>query len=140
MDGLSLILGLIVAGLCVLFVAWPFIRLSKRPDIVPEPIDATDLEVLVEQRAVIYDTIRDLDFDYETGKLLEGDYRQQRGVWVGRGVEILKAIDTLQQQAGQITPVGEMYPVEVDLPTEEEAEPLDLDAQIEAAVASRRRA
>ena len=130
----------------MLFVAWPFIRLSKRSEVAPGQASgvsgqgtATDMEVLLEQRAVIYDTIRDLDFDYETGKLTEDDYQGQREVWVERGVDVLKAIDTLAQQSGAITPVDEMYPVEEDIPADADDESLDLDAQIEAAVASRRR-
>jgi hypothetical protein len=132
MESQTLVLGIIIAALCLLFVLWPFINLGSRDRTRAE---SSTLESLYEQRKVLYTTIRDLDFDYDTGKLTEDDYLAQREVWVQRGVEILKALDHVQQQMGDSAPA-------VDLRSPVQASSNgngDLDAQIEAAVASRRR-
>lgn len=119
MEEGSLILGAIIAALTALIVFWPFmmIRPKQKAGV------STEVEVLTEQRDAIYSVIRDLDFDYETGKLGEDDYRLQREIWVQRGVEVLKVLDGLQPAADN------GFPSAVDV---------DLDAQIEAAIASRR--
>ena len=84
------------------------------------------------QREAIYATIRDLDFDYETGKLGDAEYQHQRDAWVERGIAALKAIDSM-------TPVSESEALESSgqFPALD-PEMAAIDAQIEAAVASRR--
>ncbi len=115
----SLILGAIIAALTVLIVFWPFMMAQAKD----KRSNNSELEVLVEQRDAIYTAIRDLDFDYETGKLEDDDYHLQRETWVQRGVEVLKALDVLQPAAGNgYAPAPET----------------DLDVQIEAAISSRR--
>ena len=133
MESQSLILGLIIAVLSILFVVWPFLNLGGSETETPDRI-MSNLEVLIERREAIYATIRDLDFDFQTGKLTAEDYADQRQVWVQRGVDVLKAIDSLQQQAGILTPL--MNEEAAPQPVSELG---DLDAQIEAAVAARRR-
>jgi hypothetical protein len=127
----SLILGIIIAALAVLIVLWPFVAPPREWNRSPR---SSRLETLVMQRDAIYATIRDLDFDYETGKLEEADYRAQREDWVVRGVEVLKALDALRQSSG---PVGTL---ESGGAVTDVGPDLALDAQIEAAVASRRHA
>jgi hypothetical protein len=39
--------------------------------------------------------LRDLDEDYVTGKMPEEDYHLEREDWVQRGIQVLKALDTL---------------------------------------------
>jgi hypothetical protein len=39
--------------------------------------------------------IRDLDEDHSTGKIRTADYEVEREQWVVRGIEILKALDSL---------------------------------------------
>lgn len=133
MESQSLILGIIIAILSALIVLWPFITASR-----DEESAESRMEQLVAQRDAIYATIRDLDFDFETGKLTEADYRAEREAWVERGVEVLKAIDALQEETGVSIPAGPA-PEETPPPDGSERADLDFDAQIEAAIASRRR-
>ncbi len=84
------------AGLLLVTVTWilrPLLRSSDEP--VPLATDVNPLKELYEQREAIYTAIRELDFDYQTGKIAEEDYRPLRDRYVAQGVEVLKRIDAL---------------------------------------------
>lgn len=72
--------------------------------------------------------IRDLDEDHALGKIAEGEYRQERELWAARGVQVLKALDSLAEQS-MIAPS----------PVEDAAVDLAIDEAIEAAVRDLRR-
>ena len=44
--------------------------------------------------------IRDLDEDFQTGKLAEAEYREEREVWVNRGIRLLRVADSLDREPG----------------------------------------
>ncbi len=132
MEAQSLILGVIIVVLTLLVVVWPFINLSREQKDVSKTQRDTELVLLNSQREAIYATIRELDFDFETGKITQDDHAAERAIWVERGVNTLKAIDSLQQQNGDRVSV-------VESASPANASEADLDAQIEAAIASRRR-
>ena len=48
--------------------------------------------------ARVLTNIRDLDEDFSTDKISEADYRQERDVWVQRGIRLLRAQDQLNAQ------------------------------------------
>lgn len=56
-------------------------------------------EQLLAQRDAIYAAIRELDFDYQTGKVDEQDYQIQRQRHVIDGVRVLKGLDALPQDS-----------------------------------------
>jgi hypothetical protein len=62
---------------------------------VNTPSDDSPRDKLLAERDTIYTAIRDLDFDFQTGKLLEVDYHATRDKYAARGVEILKELDAL---------------------------------------------
>ena len=78
----------------IAFVLWP-VLVPPRP--VPNETEAhealTRIKRLQAEREAILIGIRDLDFDFQTGKFTEEDYRTQRETLVDRGVEVLKQID-----------------------------------------------
>ncbi len=84
------------AGLLLVTVAWTLRPLFQSSD-EPAPLtdDENPLKELYEQREAIYTAIRELDFDYQTGKIAEEDYKPLRDQYVAQGVEILKRIDEL---------------------------------------------
>lgn len=134
MEAQTLILGLIIVVLSLVFVAWPFLGLGRERTAAAEKSKLNgEMERLVAEREAIYAVIRDLDFDYETGKLTDEDYQQQRETWVARGVAVLKAIDSLKQG---LQDADGLEDYDIQRPGHTDA---DLDAQIEAAVAARRR-
>ena len=92
----------------------------------PAPVDA----LLDKQRArlqVYYErvlrNIRDLDEDYALGKIDESAYRTEREHWTERGVQVLKALDTLPQ-----------HRMIADSAAEDSAVDRAIDAAIEQAV------
>lgn|SRR5574341_1015350 len=50
---------------------------------------------LLNRRNELYAALRELDFDYQTGKVAEDDYGQQRYGLVAQGVELLQQLDGL---------------------------------------------
>lgn len=77
-------------------ILWPLLSPPK-PVSEPGASLPSVLPAVAELRAqheAILTAIRDLDFDWQTGKLAEEDYRAQREALVQQGVELLKAIDS----------------------------------------------
>jgi len=56
----------------------------------------SELEDLYIQREGTYATLKELEFDHETGKLIEEDYRELRARYSGEAVRILRRIDELE--------------------------------------------
>jgi hypothetical protein len=133
MEAQSLIMGVILVALSIFFVLWPLFSVTREERENDAGVLASSRDVLMEQRDAIYLTIRDLDFEFETGKLSEDIYQSQRNMWVERGVEVLRAVDQLKQKfsdAGVSIEAAGLSPTSVTN---------DVDAQIEAAIAARRR-
>ena len=91
-PGLVVSLGLFVIALVL--VAYPLLRSSKGPG----PADA-QLQRQRDRVQVYYErvmtNIRDLDEDLATDKINEADYREEREVWVHRGIRLLRVRDGL---------------------------------------------
>ena len=75
----------------IAFIAYPLF--SAPHGNIAEMPDA--LEALYSQRDSTYDAIRDLDFDFQLGKLSESDYTSLREKNKARAAETLKQIDAL---------------------------------------------
>ncbi len=132
METQSWILGVIFVALCALMVLWPFVSASRDEE---RQTASSRMEDLLARREAIYATIRELDFDFETGKLTEEDYRAQREVWVEQGVLVLKELDALRESGAYVPATEGSAPV----PRMDSSDGAELDAQIEAAIAARRR-
>src|SRR5476649_1661097 len=96
-SGIIVLVGFCVGG--AVFVLWPFIgaRLSK-DDVgaVAEP-SASTIPRLVQLQTVhetLLKAVRDLDFDYQMGKLDDEDYRAEREALMVRGMEVLEQLDS----------------------------------------------
>jgi len=110
------LIALLVIGI-LLFIAYPLF--SSRREKFAE--SASALDALIAQRDATYDALRDLDFDFQLGKLSKVDYDTWRDKYKARAAYILQQIDAL---AG----------------TPPDSNGKDADAQIEAQVAQLRRA
>ncbi|MGB8647538.1 MAG: zinc ribbon domain-containing protein [Anaerolineae bacterium] len=53
------------------------------------------LEGLTSQRSAVFDALRDLKFDYDTGKLSEHDYQQMKARYDLKAAEVLQKMDAL---------------------------------------------
>ena len=107
------LIAIMVVGV-IAFIAYPLFSTPEGK--ITETPDA--LDVLIAQRDSAYDAIRDLDFDFQLGKLSQTDYAPLREKYKMRAVDALKQIDAL---AGN-------------------GHPADAEAQIEAQVAHLRKA
>jgi len=112
MDIGSLLIGLALFIGVAFFVIQPF--LERR---APREKPVTEAEALTAERESLLIALRDLDFDYATGKITTEDYTPQRAALLARGVAVLKQLDALGATTGD-----------------------SADDEIERAIAQRRRA
>lgn len=78
----------LLAIFCFAFVFWP------QPSLKAE-VEKTRLDYLRERKEVVYDNLRDLNFEYRAGKYPEEDYLVQRSSLESEAATVLAEIDTL---------------------------------------------
>jgi hypothetical protein len=78
---------LLVLG-CVAYIFWPQPKLAAVHE-------KTRLDYLRERKDVIYENLRDLDFEYKAGKYPEADYASQRDSLESEAATVLSEIDSL---------------------------------------------
>jgi hypothetical protein len=93
MEIVVALMGLALAVAVAVYIAAPF---TARPREIAAPEESSRERLLAERNTVLT-AIRDLDFDFQTGKLLEVDYRTVREKYAVRGVAILKELDALPE-------------------------------------------
>lgn len=113
----SILLGLALFAGVAFLVAQPL--LQDRAFATPT---VTEADQLAAQRDMVLTALRDLDFDFSTGKITAEDYHPQRAALVQDGVKLLKQLDALA-------------PAQPQAPAPASA---DLEAQLEAAISARR--
>lgn len=86
-----ILLGLALTLAAGFIVVWPLIGGWNQKT---EEGSSADLELQLMQ---MVKSIRDLDFDYDTGKIEAADYIEQRKLLIGRGVSLLIRLDESQQ-------------------------------------------
>lgn len=69
--------------------------------------DESEASALEHERSLVYTSIRDLDHDYETGKIADEDYAQARTALRARAVELLR-----QEQVAEADSVAAAAPAE----------------------------
>lgn len=73
------------------YVFWPEKYSAHQPQ-------KTRLEFLGERKQVVYDNLRDLNFEYRAGKYPEEDYAAQRAALENEAAEVIAEIDLLESQ------------------------------------------
>lgn len=73
---------------CLAYIFWPQGR-------VLAPVEKTRLDYLQERKAVVYDNLRDLNFEFRAGKFPEEDYDRQRGDLEQEAAKVVNEIETL---------------------------------------------
>lgn len=129
MSVIGLVSALAMLVLGALWVILPLFRGGRWHDREQSLTDKQYQRLQVYYRQV-KNTIRDLDEDFEVGKLTADDYQQERELWTERGVQILKAIDEFDHRRGFVKPSASHDAAITDA----------IDAAIEAAVAERLKA
>ena len=90
-----LAVGVVLAVVCVLLVARPFLR-NPQPenDRLDEPAEPEQARIaLAEERDRALAALKELEFDHRTGKVSDEDYRAQVGPMRRRAAEALRALD-----------------------------------------------
>ncbi len=88
---MEIVLAAIIVGGIIAFIAYPlFTAPSDETTEAPSELDG-----IVAQRDAAYDAIRDLDFDFQLGKLSQSDYVALREKYKGRAATALQQIDAL---------------------------------------------
>jgi hypothetical protein len=90
-----LALGVVLAVVCVLLVARPFLREPAPADDrlqAPRPEEEVRI-ALAEERDRALAALKELEFDHRTGKVSDEDYRAQVGPLRRRAAETLKALE-----------------------------------------------
>jgi hypothetical protein len=65
---------------------------------VQEQHQKTRLEYLRERKDVLYDNLRDLNFEYRAGKYVQEDFAMQQAALENETAEVLAEIDLLESQ------------------------------------------
>lgn len=73
---------------CMAYIFWPQHKLATAPE-------KTRLDYLRERKDVIYENLRDLNFEYKAGKYPEADYAAQRDALESEAATVLAEIDSL---------------------------------------------
>ncbi|MEG9435901.1 hypothetical protein JAO29_06950 [Edaphobacter sp. HDX4] len=72
------------------FIFWP----EKNPFF---QADKTRIDYLRERKDVIYENLRDLNFEYLAGKYPEQDYAEQRAALEDEAAQVVSEIETLEE-------------------------------------------
>ena len=73
---------------CFAYIFWPQPKLSA-------VVEKTRLDYLKERKEVVYDNLRDLNFEFRAGKYPADDYTKQRNSLESEAARILSEIDSL---------------------------------------------
>ena len=97
----SIFLLLAFTVLVVLFISRPFFEAKASSVGYASASEEHDLSSSLADRDRILNTLHELDFDYDLGKIPEEDYQQQRSILLEEGVLTLKTLDEMQGDAGE---------------------------------------
>jgi len=88
--------GLAVVIMCAVFAAGVlvYIFMPGRPG--EAAVDKTRLAYLYERREVVYENLRDLNFEFKAGKFTPEDYEAMRTGMEAEAARILAEIDSLE--------------------------------------------
>jgi hypothetical protein len=91
------LIGFIILIVIVFLIGKPLFRKSK-DELVPDLSEKDRLEQIVEEKHQAFESIRELEFDYQMGKLSSQDYNNLRKAAVSRGLSLMKA----EKNKGQV--------------------------------------
>lgn len=80
---------------CGAFIFWP-----QTGALLTPAREKTRLDYLRERKDVIYDNLRDLNFEYRAGKFPEEDFQHQRNSLEAEAAEVLAEMDVLAAAQG----------------------------------------
>ena len=88
-----------ILAICALFTLALFVYVFYPDRHVAAQRVKTRLDFLEEQKAVLYENLRDLNFEYRAGKYPEEDYVAQRAALEAEAAQLLAEMERLQHPA-----------------------------------------
>src|ERR1700710_728343 len=88
---MGMIAGVVLTLAVFSFVFWP----EKNPFF---QADKTRIDYLRERKDVIYENLRDLNFEYLAGKYPERDYAEQRASLEDEAAQVMSEMEALEQR------------------------------------------
>lgn len=88
--------ALLLAAVTFAFVAYPLLK-QRLPS--KGLVEDDNLQELRSKRATTYSMLKELEFDFESGVLTEGDYRDLEARYKTKAISILKDMDKLGKYA-----------------------------------------
>jgi hypothetical protein len=93
-DVFALVLAVVLAVACVVFVARPFLEDPDTADERLEPQTSDDERLrLAEERDRALTALKELEFDHRTGKISDADYRELVGPLRRQAADALAALE-----------------------------------------------
>lgn len=141
----SILLILSVLIIVAIFVSRPFYS----RDVYNASQKEHDKSALMAERDRVLNALKELDFDHDLGKIPEAVYSGQRAVFLQKGAEVLRKLDTLYRDSETIETEQEEPGARRERPgfaqnagnnaTAGKDEVIDPDDELEALIAARRR-
>lgn len=94
----------LVAVVVLVVALTTLFTLFVRPSDIPPPEPVSPARHLEDRKAVIYENLRDLQFEYRVGKLSDADYQQTKLTLQKELAGVLSEIDRITQATGRMTP------------------------------------
>ncbi len=91
LEYIAILVILVVVGY---LVSYPLLRSKRLENHVPQSREG----LLQEQKEDVYAAIKEMDFDFEMGKISEDDYQKLRNQYKAKVLGIIKEIDTVDHQ------------------------------------------
>jgi len=86
--------GVTVAAMAALYVLMPLFK-EPKGNIEVELLAETELDRLLNRKAVVYSNLKDLEFEYKMGRLGDTDFRNLEAGLKTEAAEILQKLDHL---------------------------------------------
>jgi hypothetical protein len=98
------LIGALLVFLALTPVVAPFLRARRGSP--PHQAAHSELDELLLKKHTLYAAIKELEFDYQAGKLALEDYQQTRRSYELRAVALLEQIDRLTETSGRSAKSG----------------------------------
>lgn len=95
---MELFIAILVIGVVVLMVALPFKNKEAGYGVLFTDVPEHTRGNLKDEKASIILALKELDFDYETGKLSKQDYKELRDKYESRAIEVMKVLEDVEKQ------------------------------------------
>lgn len=137
MSGESTLIILVLGVLSLAILGWPFMQQRNRKGRQRFLAAERERDELLTAYERVLATIRDLDEDYNTGKLRPDVYQQDREYWAAEGIKLLEQLDPKAAAAEAATSKPQRRSQRTEQPVEADRV---LDDAIEDAILAYRRA